>query len=213
MMRCCSTFGAHQILLPRARLLGRRFAFQPTDRSPRSTIPHHTASHRSLPHKRTGTPRHTTTYALIHLPFDHRRAKKQGFVLNPVLGPEPVTGSSRMKGGTATKVLLEALCYGHTGGSFVLVCWLVFVGCYLVCSTGLGSKPKVETGAPVFRLRVSCAFFLFFLTILLFLCRFVFLKLMCNDTNATSATTLCTARLRHRLCAAFRPQHLRCLPG
>lgn len=30
-------------------------------------------------------------------------------VLNPVIGPEPVTGSTRMKGGSATKILLESL--------------------------------------------------------------------------------------------------------
>eukprot|EP01128_Nolandella_sp_AFSM9_P011961 TRINITY_DN8845_c0_g1_i1.p1 TRINITY_DN8845_c0_g1~~TRINITY_DN8845_c0_g1_i1.p1 ORF type:complete len:606 (-),score=114.25 TRINITY_DN8845_c0_g1_i1:1566-3305(-) len=30
-------------------------------------------------------------------------------LLNPILGPEPLTGSSRMKGGTATKLLLEAI--------------------------------------------------------------------------------------------------------
>ena len=31
------------------------------------------------------------------------------FLLNPVIGPEPVTGSSRMKGGSATVILLNAL--------------------------------------------------------------------------------------------------------
>jgi len=31
------------------------------------------------------------------------------FIINPIVGPEPVTGSSRMKGGTVTKILLEAL--------------------------------------------------------------------------------------------------------
>ncbi|MBN2417326.1 hypothetical protein JXO52_15930 [bacterium] len=31
--------------------------------------------------------------------------------LNPVIGPEPVTGSTRMKGGTATKIILEMLFY------------------------------------------------------------------------------------------------------
>lgn len=36
-----------------------------------------------------------------------------GFVINPVIGPEPITGSTRMKGGTATKVLLEVLRYGY----------------------------------------------------------------------------------------------------
>lgn len=38
-------------------------------------------------------------------------AVEQGkaFILNPVVGPEPLTGSTRMKGGSATKILLE-LC-------------------------------------------------------------------------------------------------------
>lgn len=31
------------------------------------------------------------------------------FILNPIVGPEPLTGSSRMKGGTITKVLIEVL--------------------------------------------------------------------------------------------------------
>ncbi|XP_072545386.1 glucokinase regulatory protein [Salminus brasiliensis] len=40
----------------------------------------------------------------------HQRA----FVLNPAVGPEAVTGSSRMKGGSATKVMLEiVLLTGH----------------------------------------------------------------------------------------------------
>ena len=33
----------------------------------------------------------------------------QGWVLNPVLGPEPITGSTRMKGGTASIILLRIL--------------------------------------------------------------------------------------------------------
>ena len=42
--------------------------------------------------------------------------KEKAFVLNPIIGPEPVTGSTRMKGGTATKVLLEMLfsCAGDS---------------------------------------------------------------------------------------------------
>ncbi len=32
-------------------------------------------------------------------------------LLNPVVGPEPITGSSRMKGGTVTKMLLEAIFF------------------------------------------------------------------------------------------------------
>eukprot|EP01122_Echinamoeba_exundans_P014248 TRINITY_DN6409_c0_g1_i1.p1 TRINITY_DN6409_c0_g1~~TRINITY_DN6409_c0_g1_i1.p1 ORF type:complete len:622 (-),score=94.35 TRINITY_DN6409_c0_g1_i1:69-1673(-) len=31
------------------------------------------------------------------------------FILNPIVGPEPLTGSSRMKGGTITKILIEVL--------------------------------------------------------------------------------------------------------
>lgn len=31
-------------------------------------------------------------------------------LINPVIGPEPVTGSSRMKGGSATMVILDVLC-------------------------------------------------------------------------------------------------------
>ena len=34
---------------------------------------------------------------------------KGAFILNPVVGAEPITGSSRMKGGTATKILLESI--------------------------------------------------------------------------------------------------------
>ncbi|XP_062378910.1 glucokinase regulatory protein [Sardina pilchardus] len=45
--------------------------------------------------------------------LDSQRAQR-AFVLNPVVGPEAISGSSRMKGGTATKVLLEsALLLGH----------------------------------------------------------------------------------------------------
>ena len=33
----------------------------------------------------------------------------QYFIINPVVGPEPITGSTRMKGGTATKIILDTL--------------------------------------------------------------------------------------------------------
>lgn len=32
-------------------------------------------------------------------------------VINPVIGPEPISGSSRMKGGSATKVILDTVFY------------------------------------------------------------------------------------------------------
>ena len=34
-------------------------------------------------------------------------ATPEAIVLNPIIGPEPISGSSRMKGGTATKVMLD----------------------------------------------------------------------------------------------------------
>jgi N-acetylmuramic acid 6-phosphate (MurNAc-6-P) etherase len=47
-----------------------------------------------------------------HLSFLRSKEPMDSFkylVLNPIVGPEAVTGSSRMKGGTATKVLLETM--------------------------------------------------------------------------------------------------------
>lgn len=43
---------------------------------------------------------------------EQKRGK--AFILNPIVGPEAISGSSRMKGGSATKILLEAiLLAGH----------------------------------------------------------------------------------------------------
>jgi N-acetylmuramic acid 6-phosphate (MurNAc-6-P) etherase len=39
--------------------------------------------------------------------------QRSGIIINPVIGAEPITGSTRMKGGTVTKVLLDVLRYGH----------------------------------------------------------------------------------------------------
>lgn len=35
--------------------------------------------------------------------------KKNFFLLNPIIGPEPITGSTRMKSGTATKIILDLI--------------------------------------------------------------------------------------------------------
>ncbi|CAF3488198.1 unnamed protein product [Rotaria sordida] len=35
----------------------------------------------------------------------------EAIVLNPIIGPEPISGSSRMKGGTATKIILDTIFY------------------------------------------------------------------------------------------------------
>ncbi|RUS80332.1 hypothetical protein EGW08_011901 [Elysia chlorotica] len=37
--------------------------------------------------------------------------EEKAFILNPIVGPEPVAGSSRMKSGTTTKILLEILSF------------------------------------------------------------------------------------------------------
>ncbi len=39
----------------------------------------------------------------------HIAKKSNCLILNPVVGPEPVTGSTRMKGGSATKLILEVI--------------------------------------------------------------------------------------------------------
>jgi N-acetylmuramic acid 6-phosphate (MurNAc-6-P) etherase len=38
-----------------------------------------------------------------------RRVLAEGVVLNPLVGPEPVTGSTRMKGGSATKIVIDCI--------------------------------------------------------------------------------------------------------
>lgn len=35
----------------------------------------------------------------------------RALVINPIIGPEPISGSSRMKGGTATKIILDTVFY------------------------------------------------------------------------------------------------------
>ena len=53
------------------------------------------------------------SFRQVALELESRCGKGSGnFIINPVVGPEPVTGSTRMKGGTATKIILEALLRG-----------------------------------------------------------------------------------------------------
>lgn len=40
------------------------------------------------------------------------RAGPESTLINPIIGPEPISGSSRMKGGTATLILLDVICRG-----------------------------------------------------------------------------------------------------
>ncbi|RNA30720.1 glucokinase regulatory -like [Brachionus plicatilis] len=44
--------------------------------------------------------------------------KKNFFLLNPIIGPEPITGSTRMKSGTATKIILDLILTKTIGNLF-----------------------------------------------------------------------------------------------
>ncbi|XP_013406772.1 glucokinase regulatory protein [Lingula anatina] len=41
--------------------------------------------------------------------LENLQKTKNCCIINPIIGPEPITGSSRMKGGTATKILLDVM--------------------------------------------------------------------------------------------------------
>ncbi|KAK7504005.1 hypothetical protein BaRGS_00004737 [Batillaria attramentaria] len=58
------------------------------------------------------------TFLQVIKDLEAAEAKGQGFLLNPVVGPEQITGSSRMKSGTATKLLLESVLLPAHGKSF-----------------------------------------------------------------------------------------------
>lgn len=46
---------------------------------------------------------------LSHMSSLEAQRSDEFFVLNPLIGPEPVTGSSRMKSGTATKIMIDVM--------------------------------------------------------------------------------------------------------
>ncbi|XP_077630242.1 glucokinase regulatory protein [Crocuta crocuta] len=51
----------------------------------------------------------SSTFRQIAERMQRLQEKQEAFVLNPAIGPEGLSGSSRMKGGSATKILLETL--------------------------------------------------------------------------------------------------------
>ncbi|XP_073905493.1 glucokinase regulatory protein isoform X2 [Castor canadensis] len=51
----------------------------------------------------------SSTFRQIAERMQKMQEKQEAFVLNPAVGPEGLSGSSRMKGGSATKILLETL--------------------------------------------------------------------------------------------------------
>ncbi|XP_061481989.1 glucokinase regulatory protein isoform X2 [Rhineura floridana] len=50
-----------------------------------------------------------STFQQVAERMEKLQETQEAFVLNPAVGPEGITGSSRMKGGSATKILLETL--------------------------------------------------------------------------------------------------------
>ncbi|XP_006503945.1 glucokinase regulatory protein isoform X1 [Mus musculus] len=50
-----------------------------------------------------------STFRQVAERMQKMQEKQEAFVLNPAIGPEGLSGSSRMKGGSATKILLETL--------------------------------------------------------------------------------------------------------
>uniref|UniRef100_A0A2K6F8H5 Glucokinase regulatory protein n=1 Tax=Propithecus coquereli TaxID=379532 RepID=A0A2K6F8H5_PROCO len=51
----------------------------------------------------------SSTFQQVAERMQKMQEKQKAFVLNPAVGPEGLSGSSRMKGGSATKILLETL--------------------------------------------------------------------------------------------------------
>ncbi len=78
-----------------------------------------------------------------------RRVVAEGTVLNPAVGPEPVTGSTRMKGGSATKMLLDCLWHraaAHAAGASAREMMLRFREC---CNAAYGPQERETLGAAI----------------------------------------------------------------
>lgn len=45
----------------------------------------------------------------VFVSLEDETKRNHGFIVNPVVGPESITGSTRMKGGSMTKILLETI--------------------------------------------------------------------------------------------------------
>lgn len=54
-------------------------------------------------------PGSTLTFHSVVTRMQELAKKQKAFLINPALGPEAISGSSRMKGGSATKILLEVV--------------------------------------------------------------------------------------------------------
>ncbi|XP_041359642.1 glucokinase regulatory protein-like isoform X2 [Gigantopelta aegis] len=88
------------------------------------------------------------TFLQVVKKLEHTEKEGKGFILNPIIGPEPITGSSRMKSGSATKILLESIFVtAHTKvfcGQFVRI--PDFIKSYkMVCDSTY--KEKVDIAA------------------------------------------------------------------
>uniref|UniRef100_A0A672FVV9 SIS domain-containing protein n=1 Tax=Salarias fasciatus TaxID=181472 RepID=A0A672FVV9_SALFA len=58
------------------------------------------------------------TFLSVVRRLQERAETRDAFLLNPAVGPEAVSGSSRMKGGSATKILLEAVLSAAHAAAF-----------------------------------------------------------------------------------------------
>ncbi|KAM9327905.1 glucokinase regulatory protein isoform 2-T2 [Pholidichthys leucotaenia] len=60
----------------------------------------------------------TFTFRSVVQKMEELAESQEAFVINPTVGPEAISGSSRMKGGTATKILLEAILSAAHAATF-----------------------------------------------------------------------------------------------
>lgn len=79
----------------------------------------------------------------------------RGILLNPIIGPEPITGSTRMKSGTATKIMLDVML--HPGDVHEML------GLYYRAADGIGPERRdliasIHTAAEALRCGRSLAY-------------------------------------------------------
>ncbi|XP_048761099.2 glucokinase regulatory protein-like isoform X2 [Ostrea edulis] len=96
-----------------------------------------------------------TTFLQVVNKMEEMKAISKVFILNPVVGPEPITGSSRMKSGSATKILLETIFAGATLSALsVDRPWQTesFLRCYQVVCNELYTKENMKKVAQIVEL-------------------------------------------------------------
>nr|XP_022317514.1 glucokinase regulatory protein-like [Crassostrea virginica] len=101
-----------------------------------------------------------TTFLQVVNKMEKMKSSSNVFILNPVVGPEPITGSSRMKSGSATKLLLETIFVGATLSVLSIDRpWesKSFLQCYqVVCDNLYSNKETMEKVAEIVELAGNC---------------------------------------------------------